>query len=97
MRIVVTAQAFDDLEDGSPVVWGYHHEEQIPQEVASEVDFGAVLRGDRAPTREELESVERTSHQNSSAILEALTLRLEEARESIVSQAAAGLPDRSGS
>jgi hypothetical protein len=94
MRIVVTAQAYDDLEDGSPVVWGYHHEEQIPQELA-DVDFGAVVRGDRGPTQEELDEVSKVGHQNSGALLEALTLRLEEARESIVSQAAAGLPDRS--
>lgn len=93
MRIVVTAQAFDDLTEGSPVVWATHHEEQIPEDIA-DVDYGAVLRGDRAPTEDELAEVEKVTNQNSSRLLEALTYRIDEARESIVAQAAAGLPRR---
>jgi hypothetical protein len=97
MRIEITVQAFDDLTEGSPVVWGYHHQEQIPQELTDGVDFGAVLRGERGFTEEENRLMDEIGHQNSSALLEEMMKRVDEARESIIRQAAAGLPRRGDS
>lgn len=96
MRIEVTVQAYDDLggSAGSGVVWGYQHQEQIPQEVAEGVDFEALLTGARGPTEEERRLLDEAENRNSGSILEELMKRIEEARESIQAQAAAGLPRR---
>lgn len=94
MRLVVTAQVFDDLAEGTPVIWGYNHEEQIPQELA-DVDFGAViLRRERDFTEEEKTIMTEVERRNSGLLLEEMIKRLEEARDSIKEQAAAGLPRR---
>lgn len=95
MRIQVTVQTYDDdLDPPGNVLWGFHVEEQVPMEVAAEVDFGAVLRGERAPTEDELRMVEEANHRNSGALLDRLLEHWEAARESIIRQAAAGLPSR---
>lgn len=96
MRVQVTVQAFDDdIEGPGSVVWGMHVEEQVPTEVAQDVDFGAVLRGERAPTNEELEEVAEVNRRNSGLLLDKLIGHVDAARESIIEQAAAGLPTRS--
>lgn len=95
MRIEVTVQAYDDLgAEGSGVVWGYRHEEQIPQEIAEGVDFEALLTGARGPTPEERELLTACENRNSGRILEELMKRIEEAQASIQAQASAGLPRR---
>lgn len=97
MRIQVTVQAYDDdLDPPGNVLWGYHVEEQVPTEVAANVDFAAVLRGERSPTEDELREVEEVNHRNSGTVLDKLMEHVEAARESVVRQAAAGLPDRGG-
>ena len=95
MRVQITVQAFDDdLEPPGNVLWGMHVEEQVPTEVAANVDFGAVLRGERAPTDDELREVEEVNHRNSGTVLDVLLGHVDAARESVIRQASAGLPLR---
>jgi len=97
MRIQVTVQAFDDdLEAPGNVLWGFHVEEQVPTETAANVDFAAVLRGERAPTEDELKEVEEVNHRNPGTVLDLLLGHVDAARESVIRQASAGLPTRGG-
>jgi hypothetical protein len=94
MRVIVTVQAYDDLDPPGNVIWGFHVEEQVPTEVAADVDFAAVLRSERAPTDDELKAVEEANHRNSGVLLDKLVGHMDAARESVIGQAAAGLPSR---
>lgn len=88
MKITVTVSV--EQNDATPA-WGYHHAEFLAEE-RPDVDWREIMA--RGMTPEEKEGMDQTLARNTSACLEAVLARIEEARESIKEQAEGELPLR---